>query len=151
MKDLPPGEYVVVGGDIDRVTVSLRVVGDDVDPHQVSEMLGVQPTFAARKGDRRLEAGREIIQRTGVWGFGFGGAPEEWTLADAISALIDRLPADLSVWGRLASSHRLDVFCGLQIGAWNQGFGLPPELLLRLAERRLELSVDVYCVPSDEG
>ncbi len=150
MAELPPGDYVSVGGDVDRITLSVRVAGDQLDPDEVTRALGAAPTFAARKGERRPSGGREVIQRTGVWFVEFQGAPVEWTLDEAIAALLDRLPADMAVWDELAAKYELDLFCGLHLGAWNRGFALPPGLLHRLAERHLELDVDIYCVGSDE-
>jgi hypothetical protein len=145
MTELPPEGYVVVGGDVDSVNVSVRVAGDQLDPDEVTTALATSPTFAARKGERRLSGGREVVQRTGVWLVDFRGAPEEWTLADAINELLNRLPADNAVWERLAAKYVLDVSCGLYLAAWNRGFALPPALLRRLAERHLELNVDIYC------
>jgi len=145
VSELPPGEYIVVGGDIDRVSASVRAGGDELDPDEITRAFGVQPSFAARKGDVRLSGGREVRQRTGIWLLNFGGAPEEWTLSDAISELLDRLPADLSVWTHLGLKYQLDVFCGLHISAWNRGFEIVPSVLRRLAERSLSLSVDIYC------
>ena len=43
-------EGFVVGGEVDRIEVSLRVAGDALDPQRITRMLGVSPTFAARKG-----------------------------------------------------------------------------------------------------
>jgi hypothetical protein len=69
----------------------------------------------------------------------------EWILEDAISALLDRLPGDVDVWKMLAAKNQLDVFCGIFVDGWNRGFHLTPALLKRLAERYLELDVDIYC------
>jgi hypothetical protein len=152
MPELPPGEYVTVGGDVDRITVSVRVGGDDLDPDEVTRVLGVEPTFAARKGDRRRSAGGEVVQRTGVWCVNFEGAPEEWTLGDAVGQLVARLPHDPAVWEGLAARYSLDVFCGLHMSCWNRGFALDPALLRQLADRHLKLDVDIYYVGSgDEG
>lgn len=151
MVDLPPGNDIIVGGDVDRVTVSVRVSGDALDPDEVTRALGVRPTFAASKGDRRTSGSREVTQRTGVWCVEFGGAPEEWTLDDAIRQLLVRLPSAPTVWDELAAKYKLDVFCGLHLARWNRGFMLPPDVLRQLAERHLHLDVDIYCVESDEA
>lgn len=150
MPEFPPGEYATVAGDVDRITVSVRAGGDDLDPEAVTRALGVAPTFAARKGERRRSGGGEVVQRTGVWYVAFGGAPQEWTLGEAIDALLDRLPDDLAVWDALAARYRLDLFCGLHLEDWNRGITLGPALLRRLADRHLEISFDIYYVGSDE-
>ena len=50
------------------VTVSLYLLGDQLDPEKVSEELGIVPTKTRRKGEKRATAaGREYISKTGVW------------------------------------------------------------------------------------
>ena len=146
MVEFPPGESIALtaGGEIDRVRVSLRVSSDQLDPEAISLALGVPPTFAARKGDRRRTRGGERIQRTGVWYVQLSGAPEEWTLDEGIAALLDRLPSQQAVWDALAEKHKLDVYCGLHLSEWNRGAELPPALLRRLADQHLTLLLDIY-------
>lgn len=137
-------EDIVAGGDVDRVAVTLRVAGDDLDPDTVTRRLLVAPSFAARKGDERRSAGRTVRQRTGVWTLRLDVAAD-WTLGVAMERLLDQLPAPGPVWDELATRYRLEVFCALYLQAWNRGFVLEPEQLARMAERRLVLGVDVYC------
>jgi Domain of unknown function (DUF4279) len=136
------------GGEIDEVSVSLRVVAPDLEPSDVTALLGVEPTFAARKGDRRRSGSTEVVQRTGIWIFAL---PEsrEWELANAIRTLLARLPEELLVWERLRAQAETDVFCGLHLDRWNRGVELPPELLRQLADRRLSLGLDIYARGSD--
>lgn len=143
----PPEEALLgAGGDMDQVTVSVRVMGDMLDPIEVSRALGVEPSFTARKGDRRKVGDREVLQCTGVWYIQFMGNPAEWTLDEAIGALLDRLPQALSVWDQLALRYRLDLFCGLQMATWNRGVSLRPSVLRRVSDRHLELVLDLYFV-----
>lgn len=51
LKDISTHRLVTVGGPVDRVTVSLRVFGDDLDPVEVTTLLGCQPTEARRRGE----------------------------------------------------------------------------------------------------
>jgi hypothetical protein len=54
--------------DTRKTYASLRVMGDDLDPEQVTRILRVVPTTAYAKGDKYPAAGgRELIGRTGVW------------------------------------------------------------------------------------
>ena len=131
------------GGDIDRVNVSLRIGADDLDPGWVTSLLGRTPTFAARKGEPRSSRAGEIVQPTGVWLYSL---PEstEWELGDAIGALLDLFPSDLSIWQQLRTQATLEVFCGLHLGQWNRGGELPPALVARLAERGLGVQIDIY-------
>jgi len=133
----------VVGGEVDRIEVSLRVAGDALDPQRITRMLGVSPTFSARKGDRRGDAASPVIQRIGVWAYRLPASPE-WELGDAIRTLLEQLPPDPALWEALASEFRTDVFCGLFLGDTNRGAEIPVETLALLAERRLTLSLDIH-------
>lgn len=132
-----------IGGDLDEVAITLRVYADDLDPQWVSDLLGISPSYAARKGDSRISGGRTIRQRVGIWQLELPGT-REWVLADAIRTLLSRLPSDTSVWEELAERAHADVFCGLFLARWNRGADLPYELLGDLARRRLALSLDIY-------
>ena len=134
---------------VDRLTVSIRVSGADLDPGELTQLFGVEPTFAARPGDRWSAGGREFTQRTGVWSLQFGGATDDGTLAAAIGELLGRLPADVKVWKRLASMYRLELFCGVHLASWESGLRLAPELLRALADRSLELDFGLYS--ADDG
>ena len=139
-----------VGGDIDKVTVSVHVSSDTLDPDVVSKLLGVEPSFTARKGEERSsKGGKRVVQRTGVWWVQVGDT-REWLLEDAINALFGRLPSDLAVWRELARNYELRLSCGLHIEDWNRGCELSPALLLRIAERGLTLDFDIYCSVEDQ-
>jgi len=143
-----PDDAWTVGGDVDRLSVTLRITAPDLDPEAITRRLGVPPTLAARRGDDRPSKGGTVKQRVGIWAVGFPSS-QEWVLADAIGALLDRLPGDVALWREIASSATIDAFCGLHLDDWNRGLDLPPELLARLGERRIALSFDIYCDGSD--
>ena len=144
MNDLPSDEWIRAGGEVDRVSVSLRIAGEDLEPDLVSRVLGIAPTFGARKGERRRSGEREVIQPTGVWSFELPDSPE-WEIADALRELLTRFPPPGPVWDTLAEKYHLDVFCGMFLHSWNRGFALPPDLLNALGQRHLEFGVDIYC------
>ena len=46
----------------------LRFLGDRLDPRRVSQLLGIEPTTAYRKGEvYKRSRGHEVIGRTGLW------------------------------------------------------------------------------------
>lgn len=139
---IPSGEVVWIGGDIDRVVVSLRFYGDDLDPERVTELLGCEPTQSYRKGDALRSKRCRRTAGTGSWRLE-GPKDETGTLPEQIGRLLDSVSSDLLVWEDL-TRFRPDVFCGLFLDAWNRGCSLPPELMQRLAERGLTLGLDIY-------
>ena len=144
MPDRPSHPQFTVGGDLDELRLSVRITGDLLDPDGVTRTLGVEPTFAARKGEVREASGAQVIQRTGVWYVDLAES-SEWVLDDAITTLLDRLPSDPSVWRDLAATHSIDLLCGAFLLGWNRSFVLSPETLTALADRHMALSVDIYC------
>ena len=152
MGDFPPEDSIVVGGPLSRLSISVRVAGDQLDPVEISRLFGVAPEFAARKGEQRQSGSRTVIQRIGIWTYGLSDEPSpEWELDDAITTLLQQLPSDLNIWNHLAGRFKLDVFCGLFMGSDNQGADLRPSTLKLLADRGLTLRLDIYGPPPDDA
>jgi hypothetical protein len=138
------GDDIIAGGDVDDIRVSLRVIGDDLDPDEVTRLLGVEPSTAAKKGRLREGTKSQTPQRAGIWTLDLGKS-REWLLEDLITAVLDRVPVSLEVWRQLGARYKIDLFCGLFLERWNRGVDLSPGLLHRIAERGLALSFDIYC------
>lgn len=86
----PSGEVVRLGGAIDRVKVSLRFSGDDLDPDAVSTLLGCPPTKSYRKGDTLPSQRSQRVAPTGLWTL--KGAEEDGgVLETQVSRLLDRI------------------------------------------------------------
>ena len=148
MHEFPPEDAVVLGGPISRLSVSVRASGDTLDPDELTRLFGVEPSFAARKGDRVQRGNRTVTQRVGIWTYRLTEeSSPEWELDDAIVTLLARLPDDLAVWRELERRYNLDVFCGLFMGSENQGAGLDPSTLRLLGERGLTLELAIYGPP----
>lgn len=132
-------------GAVGRITASLRIVGDDVDPDTITAQLGISPTFAARNGEEIWSRGVTLTQRHGVWSYSLterAGSGDE--LDDAIMRLLARFPVDEAIWSALAAAHAVGVACGLHLTDANQGTDLRPSTLQALAARHLGLSLDIY-------
>ena len=59
-----------VGGPIERVKVTLRIFGEELDPDEISKMLRCEPTHQARKGDTVAadNKGHQRVSPFGIWG-----------------------------------------------------------------------------------
>ena len=152
MDEFEPDDAVVIGGPVSRLSVSVRIAGDTLDPAEITRRFGVTPKFAASKGDQVKRGHRTVTQRSGIWTYrltGEGSADRE--LDDAIVALLARLPDDSTMWRELAQRFTIDVFCGLFMGSENQVADLRPSTLALLAERGLALGLDIYGPPPFEA
>jgi len=124
------------------VSVTLRFFGDDLDPTDVSRILGAEPTISRRKGDR-IPDGR--IAETGSWLLS-AEPMSRASLEAQIDSLFARLSPEAGLWRPLALKYRGDLFCGLWSLEWNCGAEMSSELVQRVAARGLRLSFDIYFV-----
>lgn len=129
---------------MDSTSVALRFFGEDLDPAELSQRLGAEPTVCHRKGDSIPNIQQET-SRTGSWLLA-GERQSKSSLEAQINSLLDRLTDDLDVWRDLTGRYKADLFCGLWSEAWNRGVALSPQLVARIAERGLSIGFDVYFV-----
>lgn len=148
--EAPVGELIWIGGGpVGKVSAGLRIWGDDLDPDEITRLLGCEPTRTRRKGEEVRGKCSTRTAWTGSWHLK-SDLPRSAELAAHISALLDRTTDDPTTWAALGSRYRVDVFCGLFLTAWNQGLELPPDLLRRLGERGITLGIDVYADLEEE-
>jgi hypothetical protein len=131
------------GGPVDSTSVSLRIVGHEVDPAEISSLLGCEPTEAARTGDvlTRPDGGTRSVSK-GFWQLSSGRQATD--LADQIKALLAKLTSDVTVWKSLTERFDVDLFCGLFLETTNRGVELPVCVLSALSERHLRIGLDIY-------
>lgn len=124
--------------------VTLRIMGDDLVPADVSALLKCTPTTAQKKGDVIVgKSGLQRIARTGMWSLQSEDQQPE-NLDGQIADILSRLPANTEIWQTLARSFRLDLFCGLFMSRQNEGLSISPTSMLSLGQRAIQLSLDVY-------
>lgn len=141
----PTEESVKIGGSVDRTTVTLRIFGDDLNPAEVSRLLGCQPSIAYAKGDALIgrTIGRERIARTGSWRLK-SDEDRGVDLAAQIEKLLSRVNGDLDVWKKLAQKYEVELFCGLFLEDIARELWLSAEVLQPIADRRLNIGFDIY-------
>jgi Domain of unknown function (DUF4279) len=127
---------------IGKSTASVRFFGDDLDPDEVSALLGCAPSNHYRKGDL-ISPGREYRRRHGAWILAAGDREPE-AIDEQLSSIFAKLTQDVEVWKTLVSRFDADVFCGLFMTESNEGFSLSPTTLEALAARGLGIGFDVY-------
>ncbi len=130
-----------VGGLVDETTVCLAVYGEDLDPAAVTTLLACTPTSTHRRGERR--GPRSPPQKRGGWFLEARGkapeGPEELALR-----LLDRLPADESLWLQLVTRHDVQLRFALHKTGWNKGFDFTPGTTARLARLHSTLVFEIY-------
>jgi hypothetical protein len=149
---LPEGQLTwVAGGSVDACSVTLRFFGEDLDPDEVTHLLGLTPNVAYRKGDIFRGKKYDIVQKTGSWRL----TTEKCNgveLEDQINALLNQLPSNLEIWQKLTAKFEADLFCGLWMYRYNRGLDFAPQTLVRIVERGLVLQLDIHadCTKKEE-
>lgn len=125
-----------------ELKVSLRVVGDELCPEEITRVLCCQPTECRKKGDE-IESKKFIRKSpTGVWLLRSNGAS---TIDDAVTALLDQVSNDRSVWQNLTKQFRAEFFVGIFSDTTQAGITLTASTIQRLSELGLSIGLDVYC------
>jgi hypothetical protein len=124
---------------------SLRIFGDELDPDEITRLLGKQPHRVQRRGyPMRLPSGAEgKIMSFSSWTL---EADESFSgdLDVQVAQILDRTTDDLAVWRHIASAYKMDLFCGLFLRSYNEGLSLSPNTLRDLGEREIMLGLDIY-------
>jgi len=129
---------------------SLRFLGDDLVPSEISFLLGQLPTQSEIKNNIRVgkATGQKRPAKSGGWRL---KAPTQTDgdLDAQISALLGQLTNDLTVWRDLTARYKADVFCGLFLNTGADGLTMQPSTLQMLGDRGLKLEICIY-EPSDD-
>ena len=131
--------------------VSFRIGGDELDPLEITEILGIVPDLAHKKGDKNTTVSKKgkIIEFSpfscGLWSIKSKNdeyADLEYHIKSLLILLYplkDRL-IELSNRG-----YKMDMFCGVFVHEVHQaGFSLSPDTLLKLGELSTELGICIY-------
>ena len=130
---------------VSRSKASLRIIGDSLNPQEISNVLGCEGTTMYSKGDIRVikKTGREIERKSGHWSLtATESTPED--IDGQVEEILNKLNHDLAVWDKLASEYSIDLFCGIFLKESNEGMDVSPKTLLELGKRSVVLALDIY-------
>lgn len=129
---------------LDLARATLRVVGDDLEPAELTGLLGVKPSTSYSKGDvLTSKRGTTRVAPTGYWSLeAEDSAPAD--LDAQVTLLLARLPDDAALWARLHERFDIDLFCGWFMKEWNEGTALKATTLNALANRGIDLTIDLW-------
>jgi len=138
------------GGEMDAGEFSLRITADDLDPNQITQLLGCQPTSSHRRGDTFGKRGYSY--KFGQWmlsterlDFRTGKCCEE-----AFDEFVRSLPDSPTAWNRIAADYNAQVYICVWIRTWNRDFDISAFALGELARRKLQIHIDTYLESDDE-
>lgn len=135
--------------DVQNATASLTITGDDLDPDEVTALLGCTPTKAFRKGDAWSAHRPERHRQHGVWILKTA-LDRDVELEAQIAHLLAQVSNDAAIWQQINARFFSRIFCGIFMDRWNEGFGLTPTVLARLSTCGLHLDFDLYGPSQDD-
>jgi hypothetical protein len=103
--------------------VSIRFFGEDLNPAEVTDLLGREPTTMYRRGDTRESVGRSYTRKYGAWIVAAENQTPEAVDAQ-LQGLFASMTQDMRTWKALTSRYDADVFCGLFMNESNEGFSI---------------------------
>lgn len=128
------------GGLVDESRLTLGIHGDDLNPEEVSRLLGCTPSSSHRRGDPRPSG---PPWPKGAWLLTVEAkspnGPEE-----LVHLLLARLPADHALWSDLRRRFRLRLSFGIFTERWNRGFELSAGAIGRIDVLGAGLGIDIY-------
>jgi hypothetical protein len=128
------------GGLVDKTRLTLGVHGEDLDPDEISRLIGCAPTTAHRRGDARRSG---TPWPKGAWLLSVEGhsptGPEE-----LVHLLLARLPTDASLWSELRARYRVTLGFGIFTERWNRGFDLTANAISRIESLGVGVGFDIY-------
>ena len=127
---------------IARVRASLRVVGDSLEPDEVSALLGHEPTRSHRKGDK-MGADGSAVEPTGTWILD-SWISEKAEIEEHVETLLSVVSNDPDEWANLTSRFSAWVLCSAFLDQYNEGFEISPRLARSLSDRGLVIAFDIY-------
>lgn len=133
---------------ISRSVATLRIAGDDLDPQEITALLGRAPTRAYRKGDPVAAGSGTRIAPFGHRQLCAKDAEPE-NLERQVAELLSGLNQDVHVWRLIARRYSVDLFCGLFMQESNEGVGISPGTLHSLAQLGIKLDLDIYAADAD--
>ena len=127
---------------MERSAATLRFFGETLDPDEITRLLGRHPSAAERKGDI-VGPRKNRTARQGSWRLSVVDR-EPGDLDAQIDEILRDITTDLSVWRQLTQVYAVDLFCGVWLDSSSEEHHISPTTLLKLGERGIRLSLDVY-------
>ena len=140
-------QNITLGGTFDETAVTLEVYSKNLDRHEVTRLLEVQPTKAWNPGESHFlgkgKSGQTRIVDWGKWWLRI--EYDESPAADKIRTLLDRCTESLQNWRILAEKYDVRLKISGEMMNWNRELDLPTDVLQQIVERGVQLTFDVYC------
>jgi hypothetical protein len=130
---------------VEKSAATLRIMGEDLDPAEISKLLCAQPTHRQKKGDEIVgkKTGKVRVARFGMWQIKAADREPE-DIDGQIQEILKQTSNDLTVWREIGKKFEVDLFCGLFLKGSNESLIISAESLTVLGERGILIGFDIY-------
>jgi len=118
-----------------KTIVSIRFYGKNLNPKEVERLLGFRGAVPFESTIKNLRDGDV------VWTIRL---ENDEPLENKIETLLHQFTNEIYLWKQIPEHIKADIFCGLFLEEWNQGFDLTPKIMSELSLRNLEIGFDIY-------
>jgi hypothetical protein len=123
-----------------RFSAALRIFGEGIDIDSVTQTLGLEPTHAHRKGERR--SATAAPWEHDMWSYQAQVEDTE-PLEAHIMALWNAIRPNIAYLRELKGGYQLDVFCGYRSNSDTAGFEVSHRCLGLFTELEVPFCVSV--------
>jgi hypothetical protein len=127
-----------------RHYAALRIMGEALPIEEITERLGLSPTHAHRRGDRRSPR-HPAVYRDDMWLYR-PPVPSEEEMGEHLDALYEALKPNLDYLRGLKSRWDIDIFCTYTSNSGTAGFQTNPRGLRLAVELDVPLGVSTVFV-----
>ena len=121
---------------------SLRIFGEDLVPDEISSRLDLRPTQTHLRGQRKSER-VSLAWKDSMWLLQSPLGTEE-DLPRHLEWLLGKLEPKAGIVNEISAKFKMDFFCGFSSDNGQGGFTLSTELLRRLADIGIPITLDLY-------
>ena len=133
-----------------KCDVCFRICDDNLDPLEITEMLGIEPEKSHRKGDpTRFSKNKNLIKfstySSGLWSISSTEAKNAILEVHikSLLVLLEPLKAELSELSK--RGYEIDLFCGIFTHDCDQpGFDIDSSVLKNLGELNISIGMCIY-------
>jgi Domain of unknown function (DUF4279) len=132
---------------------TFRLMGDLIQPDELTVLLGIQPSFSHAKGDTLESRAGLLKHRTGIWALESEDKLETTNLEKHLISLLDKLESVSAIILELITKYSLSVdFHCYWVSETGQGGPLiSPETLMRVANLNAYLDFEIHFFGVDEA
>jgi hypothetical protein len=127
---------------------TLRVFSDDLKPHEITEILRIQPTRAFLKGD--THALGKLQRKTNGWFFSTKKLSTSRDSRRHLDIILDALNGKVNEFHSLQAKGCETDIATYWVSGGQGGPGLMPEQMLKLGTLNIEIWWDIYFSDKDE-